>query len=250
MFCAMMDSLIIAVSFISIIPIPQKYIPVWNSNTLRYFCPMLAVTGVIFALLWFIVWEVLSAAHALSPVLRGFLMMILTLGLTGGLHLDGLMDTCDAIFSHRDRQSRLRILSDTHAGSFAVMGCVVILLGKTILFSELFRLDVNPSVIPVYSRLGMAVLLNNVPFAKTGGLAVMLGSSRNRKHNIFFAGMMILILLFTVSKIAGIIFVVSVIFWGHVCIKIFGGISGDLLGLYVEMSEFFMMLCIVIIEGV
>ena len=123
-------------------------------------------------------------------------------------------------------------------------------VGEEYSVSELLRLDVNPSVIPVYSRLGMAVLLNNVPFAKTGGLAVMLGGARTRKHNIFFVGMMILILLFTFSKITGIIFVVSVIFWEHVCMKIFGGISGDLLGFYVEMSEFFMMLCIVIIEGV
>ena len=184
----------------------------------------------------------------LSRILRGFLMTLATLGLTGGLHLDGLMDTCDAVFSHKDRQTRLRILSDTHAGSFAVMGCVVILLGKTLAFSELLTLDVNPSLIPVYSRLGMAVLLNNVPFAKTGGLAVMLGSARSRKHNVFFAVMMIL--LFTLSKIMGVIFVMSVIFWRRVCMKIFGGISGDLLGFYVEMSEFFAEMCLVIREGI
>ena len=244
----MIDSLIIAVSFISIIPIPQKYIPLWNSHTLRYFCPMLAVTGGIFGVLWLGFWSVLCEFSGLSRILRGFLMTLATLGLTGGLHLDGLMDTCDAVFSHKDRQTRLRILSDTHAGSFAVMGCVVILLGKTLAFSELLTLDVNPSLIPVYSRLGMAVLLNNVPFAKTGGLAVMLGSARSRKHNVFFAVMMIL--LFTLSKIMGVIFVMSVIFWRRVCMKIFGGISGDLLGFYVEMSEFFAEMCLVIREGI
>ena len=242
----MIDSLIIAVTFISIIPIPQKYVPVWNNNTLRCFCPMLAVTGLMFSLLWLAAWQLLSLANTLSVILRGFLMTLMTLGLTGGLHLDGLMDTCDAVFSRRDRDTRLRILSDTHAGSFAVMGCVVILLGKTILFSELLRLNVNPSLLPLYSRLGMAVLLNNLPFAKSGGLAVMLGSARSRKHNIFFAVMMIL--LFTVSKILSVIFVMSLIFWRHMCMKIFGGISGDLLGFFVEMSEFFMMLCLVIYE--
>lgn len=244
----MLDSMIIAVTFISIIPIPQKYIPVWNNNTLRYFCPMLAVTGGIFGVLWLGFWAVLCEFSGGSVIFRGFLMTLLTLGLTGGLHLDGLMDTCDAVFSRRDREARLRILSDPQAGSFAVMGCVVILLGKTILFSELLNLDVNPSLIPVYSRLGMAVLLNNLPFAKTGGLAVMLGSARNRKHNIFFAVMMIL--LFMLSKIIGIIFVISLIFWRYMCVKIFGGISGDLLGFFVEMSEFFMMLCLVIYECV
>ena len=207
---------------------------------------MLAVTGLMFSLLWLAAWQLLSLADTLSVILRGFLMTLMTLGLTGGLHLDGLMDTCDAVFSRRDREARLRILSDPQAGSFAVMGCVVILLGKTILFSELLRLNVNPSLLPLYSRLGMAVLLNNLPFAKSGGLAVMLGSARSRKHNIFFAVMMIL--LFTASKILSVIFVMSLIFWKHMCIKIFGGISGDLLGFFVETSEFFMMLCLVIYE--
>ncbi|MBQ7216936.1 MAG: adenosylcobinamide-GDP ribazoletransferase [Synergistaceae bacterium] len=244
----MIDSLIIAVSFISVIPIPQRYIPVWDSQALRYFCPMLAVTGCIFGLFWLGFWSVLCELSGVSQILRGFLMMVMTLGLTGGLHLDGLMDTCDAVFSRRDRETRLRILSDTHAGSFAVMGCAVILLGKTLVFSELLRLNVNPSLIPVYSRLGMAVLLNNLPFAKTGGLAVMLGSARSRKHNVFFAVMMMI--LFTCSKITGVIFAVSVIFWWRVCMKIFGGISGDLLGFFVEMSEFSAMVCLVISDSV
>ena len=210
---------------------------------------MLAVTGCIFGALWLIFWAVLCKFSGVSELLRGFLMMFLTLGLTGGLHLDGLMDTCDAIFSRRDRDTRLRILSDTHAGSFAVMGCIVILLGKTLLFAELLTLNVNPSLIPVYSRLGMAVLLNNLPFAKSGGLAVMLGSARSQRHNVFFAVMMILLLL-AWSKTMWLVFVMSLLFWRHMCMKIFGGITGDLLGFYVEMSEFFAMMCLVIRESI
>lgn len=246
----MIDSLIIAISFISIIPIPQRYIPVWDSHTLRYFCPMLAVTGCIFGVMWLGFWAVLCELVGVSALLRGFLMMLLTLGLTGGLHLDGFMDTCDAIFSHRDMQSRLRILSDTHAGSFAVMGCVVILLGETLLFSELLTLEVDGyelMSVPMYSRVGMGILLNWLPFARKEGLAVMLGSARSKGHNVFFVCMMIV--LFTVSKITGVVFVVSVIFWRRVCIRMFGGISGDLLGFYVKMSEFFMLMSLVIQEG-
>ena len=129
------------------------------------------------------------------------------------------------------------------------MGCIVILLGKTLLFSELLTLNVTPSLIPVYSRLGMAVLLNNLPFAKSGGLAVMLGSARSQRHNVFFAVMMIL-LLFAWPKTMCLVFVMSLLLWRHMCMKIFGGITGDLLGFYVEMSEFFAMMCLVICEGI
>ena len=246
----MVNSFIIVLSFISIIPIPQRYIPDWTPKNLRYFCPMLAVSGVIFSALWLSAWYLLSLSHTLSPVLRGMFMMIFTLSLTGGLHLDGLMDSCDAIFSHQDRDTRLHILSDTHAGSFAVMGCIVILLTKTLLFSELLSLHTSFNTlitVPIYSRLGMAVLLNNLPFAKTGGLAVMLGSSRSQRHNIFFAVMMILLLF--VSPVAQVIaFIMILLLWRKMCLQIFGGITGDLLGAFVELSEVFMLTGLVISE--
>ena len=241
----MLESFIIVLSFISIIPVPQRFIPEWSDESLRYFCPMLAASGLVFAFLWLTLWLGVSHVQSLSVMLRGFLMTLGTLSLTGGLHLDGLMDTCDALFSHRDRETRLRILSDTLAGSFAVMGCVVTLLGKTLLFSELLTLKLNPSLVPVYSRLGMAVLLNNLPFAKTGGLAVMLGSSRSRKHNIFFALMMILFCVFgSVSQ--SLSFVMILILWRRVCVRVFGGVTGDLLGAFVEISELFIMLMMLV----
>ena len=200
---------------------------------------MLAVSGLMFGGLWLIFWLVLLHLAGLSSLIMGFFMTIFTLSLTGGLHLDGLMDTSDAIFSHRDRQTRLAILSDTHAGSFAVMGCAAIILAKTLLFSELLTLSVKHYTlftIPIYSRLGMALLLNNLPFAKQDGLAVSLGACRQKRDNIFFAAMMI-ILLFTGSKLEALIFAISLIFWVRVCMKIFGGITGDLLGAFVELSE-------------
>ncbi len=159
--------------------------------------------------------------------------------------MDGLMDTCDAIFSRRDRQTRLKILSDTHAGSFAVMGCVIVLMAKTLLFAELFSRDVNLFFVPVYSRLGMGVLLNNLPFAKSDGLAVMLGSSRNSRDNYFFA-LMFIVLLF-VNQLIAVTLAASFIIWSRVCTKIFGGITGDLLGAFVEISELFILMIVVFV---
>ena len=175
-------------------------------------------------------------------------MMTFTLLLTGGLHLDGLMDTCDAIFSHRDRETRLKILSDTHAGSFAVMGCVVLIMAKTLLFSELFTFSVSISslaLIPVYSRLGMGVLLNNLSFAKSGGLAVMLGSSRNKRDNFAFLAMFMVISILSI-KIIPAMMILCLAVHVVICKKIFGGITGDLLGAFVEASEVIMLMGMVI----
>ena len=238
------NSFLIVLSFMSIIPAP---IPEWTRDSLRCFCVMLPIVGVIFGLLWALLWEVLSWP-GLSPILRGFMMMLLTLALTGGLHLDGLMDTCDAVFSHRDRETRLKILSDTHAGSFAVMSCVIILMAKTLLFSELLTLNPNPLTlitVPIYSRLGMSLLLNNLPFAKSGGLAVILGSSRHKRDNILL--LMMFVLLSVVSiKIIPAMMILCVMLHVIICVKIFGGITGDLLGAFVESSEIIMLFGVIL----
>ena len=206
---------------------------------------MLPIMGLAFGACWWGAGLMLEKFVMLSEIFRGFIMTLITLFLTGGLHMDGLMDTCDAIFSRRDRETRLKILSDTHAGSFAVMGCVIALISKTLLFAELLSQNVNLFFVPVYSRLGMGVLLNNLPFAKSGGLAVMLGASRNSRDNYLFALMFILTLTFT-SKFITTMFIASLIIWIRICMKIFGGITGDLLGAFVELSEIFMLMGVVI----
>ena len=234
------NSFFIVLSFISIIP---AYVPSWTTENLRYFCVMLPIVGVIFGAFWLMSFHVLGMLAGLSSLLRGFMMMILTLALTGGLHLDGLMDTSDAIFSRRDRETRLRILSDTHAGSFAVMACVITLMLKALLFSELFTQNISGyflCLVPIYSRLGMAVLLNNLQFAKSNGLAVILGSSRNKRDNIFLV-IMFAALSIVSMKIIPAMMILCVILHVIICVKIFGGITGDLLGAFVEASEVIML---------
>ena len=246
----MLNSLLIVLSFISIIPVPKKFIPVWNSQSLRYFCVMLPVAGILFSFLWFMFWFMLCRLIMLSDIFRGFMMTVFSLSLTGGLHMDGLMDTCDAIFSRRDRETRLKILSDTHAGSFAVMGCVIIFMARTLLFSELLSSHTHIltlSFIPAYSRLGMSLLLVNLPFAKDSGLAVMLGSSRNKRDNISLVIMLLSFTVFT-SKVVPVIMILFAIMWAKLCMKIFGGITGDLLGAFVELSEVIMLMGMVIMN--
>ena len=250
--CVMINSFLIVLSFISIIPVPKKFIPVWNSDSLRYFCVMLPVAGIIFSFLWFIFWFMLCRLVMLSCLLRGFMMTVFTLALTGGLHMDGLMDTCDAVFSRRDRDTRLKILSDTHAGSFAVMGCMIIFMAGMLLFSELLAYHVHTDIItlsfiPAYSRLGMSLLLVNLPFAKDSGLAVMLGSSRNKRDNLALVIMLLLFSVFT-SKVIPVIMILFAIMWGKLCMKIFGGITGDLLGAFVELSEVIMLMGMVMMN--
>ena len=229
----MLNSFLIVLSFISIFPVPQKFLSEWNSSNLRFFCVCLPLSGIIFGLSWPIIFYFLSLLTKISDLFKGFIFTFLTLALTGGLHMDGLMDTFDAIFSHQDKDKKLKILSDTHSGSFAVMSCVIALMFKTFLFSEVLSVK-NLFLIPVFSRLGMGILLNNLKFAKSNGLAVILGSSRNSKHNIFFIIFFVFLTIISLNFIP-IFFIISLLIWKNICIKIF-----------VEISEIFMLIGAVI----
>ncbi len=53
------------------------------------------------------------------PRRRGF--ALIPVWITGGIHLDGYADTCDALSSYGDREKKLEILKDPHCGAFAVI---------------------------------------------------------------------------------------------------------------------------------
>jgi adenosylcobinamide-GDP ribazoletransferase len=90
------------------------------------------------ALGWFpVVGLLLGALLALADLLLSavlprslvdvFLLALLA-ALTGGLHLDGFMDTCDGLFSLRSPAERLAIFRDSRVGSFGVVGAASLLL--------------------------------------------------------------------------------------------------------------------------
>src|SRR5574341_1897730 len=62
--------------------------------------------------------------------LESALLLALWAGLTGLLHLDGLMDSCDGLLPPRDPARRLEIMRDSRIGAFGAVGVVLLLLLK------------------------------------------------------------------------------------------------------------------------
>ncbi|HEY1655715.1 MAG TPA: adenosylcobinamide-GDP ribazoletransferase [Candidatus Tumulicola sp.] len=66
------------------------------------------------------------AAFAWLHVSWGFAVAwALTIVLTGALHVDGFLDSCDGLFASVPPQRRLEILKDPHHGSFAIAGMAI-----------------------------------------------------------------------------------------------------------------------------
>lgn len=134
------------------LPCPWRH---WDEGARDLMLVCLPVVGALLGLLWTLLGAL--AMTWLSPSLRAALIAALPWLLTGFIHLDGYMDTCDAILSWRPLEQRLRILKDVHTGAFAVVG-----LGLLMMFSYAAAIDLEgPALralifIPVISRCGSA----------------------------------------------------------------------------------------------
>jgi adenosylcobinamide-GDP ribazoletransferase len=60
-------------------------------------------------------------------------MVVAPIIITGGIHMDGFLDTQDALSSYQPRERRLEILKDSHAGAFAIQGLLQYIREKEVL---------------------------------------------------------------------------------------------------------------------
>jgi adenosylcobinamide-GDP ribazoletransferase len=127
-----LSSFLAAVSLLTVIPIhfrePPSPLVMARS---RYWFPVvgLLLGGIVGS------WAILVGWYA-SSLLSAFLVLLVWVGLTGALHVDGFCDLCDGLFGGPTPEDRLRILRDPHLGTFGLVGGVLLLLGKLVLIHE------------------------------------------------------------------------------------------------------------------
>jgi len=127
-----------------------------------------------------------ALAQVAPPSVAGILAVAVWTLVTGALHLDGLMDTADGLFSHRPRERMLEIMKDSRSGPMGVMACVLDLLLKAACLIYLAEMDVRMAwlllaLVPVWSRAFMACAIVRWPYArKEAGLGALFRSARGR----------------------------------------------------------------------
>ena len=154
----------------------------WESGARRYTLyafPLvgLAVGGGL------LLWTWLAGALGLGQPLWAAGMTAIPLLITGGIHLDGFCDVCDALASHQSRERKLEIMADPHVGAFAVQGCGLLLLLTFGLWCQAERTDgtlwAALLLVPALSRGLSAFAALTLPNARGGGLlAAVTGAGR------------------------------------------------------------------------
>jgi len=184
------------------------------------------------------------------------LLVFFLITLTGGFHLDGLADTADGFFSARSREQILEIMKDSRIGTMGALALVfvVLLKGVSLLGIQSEKRTLALVFLPVVGRATQLWFLSVGKYARPeGGLGKVFLSSRKPYDRIWAFLWLILPLVFF-FKLEGIIISVFIIgamlFFHQVCVRKIGGITGDTIGAFTEISEaLFLFLFSVLLVG-
>jgi len=169
---------------------------------------------------------------------KELLAIIYLIFITGGLHLDGLADTADAFFSHRDREKKLEIMKDSRIGA---MGAIVLFLVILIKY-ELLKM-IKPSLVffPfAYSRLGSVFLMNFLPYAREKGTGAFFSkfTLKSIYLPLLFSPIFLAFLFgYPILFLMNLSLLILLIIFSHLYKKVIGGWTGDMVGAFIEISE-------------
>lgn len=246
-------SIPIAFSFFTTIPMPAVE---WTERRLKFLPVLMPWIGLFIGVLGYGLYELLINVD-FSYFSASVIMVLFYLVITGGLHVDGLMDTADAYFSRQSKEEKLMIMKDSRVGAFAIMTFVGLILLKTAFFYEIFRAGEETALvllfIPVLSRIIQAFTLCSFPYAKKDGLAVIFGKVSGLKTTtmliLYFS--LATVLIFVQFGLKSLFIPVSlllfIIFYYFFSQKNFEGITGDIVGASVELTETLMLALVLVI---
>ncbi len=158
-------------------------IPAWRGEDARplghsfAWYPLVGVViGVALALL---------ALLPVPPAVGAFLLLLAWVAISGGLHVDGLGDACDGLLATVEPARRLEIMKDPRTGSWAVLGIVLLLLGKYAALSTLYGHTAATAALlaaPVAGRWAMVYAAQHFGPARPGGMGALFREGLGRRE--------------------------------------------------------------------
>ena len=131
-----MKKILLAFQFLTIIPLKDTGIVADREvgGAAAYFPLVGVVQGTLLVL------AAMIASRFLPVGVVNILVILLLVVTNGGLHLDGLSDTFDAIASRGDRDKKLSIMKDATVGPIGVAAIVIAIILKLLLLNEIYLL--------------------------------------------------------------------------------------------------------------
>ncbi|WP_096608172.1 adenosylcobinamide-GDP ribazoletransferase [Calothrix sp. NIES-2100] len=182
------------------------------------------------------------------PILtRSALVVSLGIGITGGLHLDGAMDTADGL-AVGDPERRLEVMADSATGAFGAMAAIALVLLKTTALTEI---EANRWLILIaacgWGRWGQQLAIACYPYLKPTGKGAF-HKQAIQSYKDLLPGLLLLLgvsgLLFLLHR-QQIILALAMVIAGSAIATVtgawfnykLGGHTGDTYGAVVEWTE-------------
>lgn len=245
----MLKSILIAFSMFSAIPLPKTE---WDEEGMRYCLCAFPLIGVVIALCCR-AWGYVCALTSAPAVLRGAGLCLLPILITGGIHLDGYVDTSDALASYGDTERRQQILKDPHLGAFAVIRLGIYLIASFALWTALTELRLT-SLLGIYglSRCLSGIALTSFPIRPGSGLARTFAEAAGKekvRRILFWMALGFAGLLGAGGGLLSCAGAVAVYRrYDRMCERDFGGLSGDLAGWFLQRAELWMLGLLVLVQ--
>lgn len=232
-----MTALLIALQFLTRLPVtlPGMPSPEQMGRSLLWYPAVGLLLG---TLLW--------GAHLLlgqtPAALQAAIILALWVGLSGGLHLDGLADTADAwVGGFGDRERTLSIMKDPRSGPIAIVVLVLLLLLKFAALSTLLQAGqgLYLLLLPWVGRSLLPLLLASTPYVRAGGLGQALAEHLPRQQLPWvLGGHALAMLLLGWSAVIGLGMALLLFLWlRRAMLQRLGGTTGDTAGALVELAE-------------
>lgn len=235
------NGFLIAFAMFSKIPVPRAD---WDKENMKYMMCFFPGIGVVIGAL-VLLWGYLAPLAEFGPVMTGAVFVLIPVLVTGGIHLDGFLDTMDALSSYQPMERKLEILKDSHAGAFAIiMACVYFTLGLGV-WSEMSMEALPIAALGfIVSRSLSGLALTIFPMANKKGSLSMFSDAAQKKTvqitlalwllvcaglGIWLNWLLTLILAATAALTYG--------HYYHIAMKEFGGTTGDIAGYFVQVCE-------------
>lgn len=233
--------LITAFAMFSRVPVPRVD---WTEENRRYAMCFFPCVGVVVAAA-LALWLWLCGRLGLGAALKGAVGALIPLAVTGGIHMDGFMDTVDALASCQPRERKLEILKDSRVGAFAAMACAGYLLAAAGLMSELASTDaLRVGACFVLSRAMSAWTMATLQSARPDGMLNGLARAA-RPRAVIAASAAWAAASLAALAIAGGWLAAAVVLVALACLlgyrrmayRQFGGVTGDLAGWFLQVTE-------------
>jgi adenosylcobinamide-GDP ribazoletransferase len=245
----MPDGFKLALSFLTVVPVKlNKDVDSGTfGKSIAYFPVVGLLIGIVLAALWYLFVFKIGLGKSAASII----VVIALAALTRMLHLDGLADMFDGLFGGKDSDHSLAIMKDSRVGSFGVVSVSCALLAKYAFLSALDGPSSTMAIIlfPVAGRFMASFAMITQPYARNGGLAMLFSEGR-KTTELIVPTIFTVILAFALLGISGI---VAVIVTGFLAVIILrwnkgkiGGITGDIIGGLIEISEIILLLVVIV----